>query len=524
MEFFFYASYAMSALIVLLETISIRLEKQSETQRSRRRKQALHAQRERLSLAGRIVYPTILLAVIGAGALVYTGAIDLGARPEPTGRPLTDVVREQAAALAGLVPFIAPADVAEAAGEEDPAITLRLRSWRPEDTRPMQVILDAFAAHARQELGRQITVLYEPVVGISYDSILDAQLEKGNGPDLFYVHPYSVEGRISQHLLPLNDLPIQDGFDENRRAAWESDTFSGGESKTIYAMPYVGVVQAVYYNQGIFDRLDLDVPRTWEEFLLISQALRDAGVLPIANGLNSTEDSEMFMSLLPNFVGGESGRERFMTDEGPNLCFDNYRVIRAFRAIEELRPFLPPNAATIQSSTSKELFVKQQAAMLFGGSWDLGYFQDNLVFEWSIFPVPAPEGSNTYVIFQPDVGIGINRSTAHREEAQLFLNWMMSRAAVNLTAENLPGFYPLGKIRITGSSNRYDYQFQRLANRYPTDIRWAYTEISNKSPSGIDLFRVNLNRLVKGEITAAAAARNVQAGLGEWYAPAQTCR
>jgi raffinose/stachyose/melibiose transport system substrate-binding protein len=213
-----------------------------------------------------------------------------------------------------------------------------------------------------------------------------------------------------------------------------------------------------------------------------------------------------------------------MRRDAPALCFNDYRLIRAFRAVEELTPFLPAGAAALPSSASKDLFLDQQAVMLFGGSWDLGYFQENVVFDWSVFPVPAPAGEDTHVIFQPDVGIGINRGTAHPQEARLFLEWLMSRAAINLTAENLPGFYPLSNIRVTGSSDRHDFEFQQLANRYPTDIRWAYTEISNRVPSGIDLFRENLNRLAREEINAAQAAQNLQTGLGEWYPPAQTCR
>jgi hypothetical protein len=168
MEFFFYASYAMSALIVLLETISIRLEKQSEHEPSRRRKLELHKRREQLNLAGRIIYPSILLAVIAAGALVYNGTIQLGARAQTQTPSLASTIIKQAVSFVSLVQPTQPEPSTNAA---DRPVVLRLRTWRPEDTRPMQVILDGFHEYARDDLRRDITVLYEPVIGISYDLI-----------------------------------------------------------------------------------------------------------------------------------------------------------------------------------------------------------------------------------------------------------------------------------------------------------------------------------------------------------------
>ena len=64
------------------------------------------------------------------------------------------------------------------------------------------------------------------------------------------------------------------------------------------------------------------------------------------------------------------------------------------------------------------------------------------------------------MIFQPDVGIGINRESAYPEEARLFLEWMMSKEAVDLTAQNLAGFYPLNKIETSQASGADDEWYE----------------------------------------------------------------
>jgi raffinose/stachyose/melibiose transport system substrate-binding protein len=290
----------------------------------------------------------------------------------------------------------------------------------------------------------------------------------------------------------------------------------------------VGVVQGVYYNKDLFKKYNLSVPNTWHEFMAavktIDTQTLDPNMIPIANALNQTEDSEMFMSIAANFLGGPSGRESLMRRDGTSLCYNSSKVVQIFQAIEDLKPYLPKDAASINSQNSKELFFKRQAAMFFGGSWDLQTVSDKANFAWGVFAVPSPT-LQTYVIFQPDVGIGINRESAHFEEARMFLDWMMSKEAVDLTAQNLAGFYPLNnKVDASKARDANDEKFLTLVNTYKGDIRWMYTEISSKIPSADAIIRNDLYNMMASDLTPQEAAQHLQNGLGEWYEPAQSCK
>jgi len=361
------------------------------------------------------------------------------------------------------------------------------------------------------------------VMSVNYDSILDRQLSQGMGPDLFYVRPFSVDGNISKYLLPLNDLPIEEKYDPTKSIAWRNS------ANTYFAVPFVGVVQGVYYNKDLFEKYGISEPQTWAEFMENLRVIRekDPTITPIANVLNRSEDSEMFMSIAANFLGGPTGREQFMRRDGNALCFNNTRVVSAYQAIEYLKPYLPKNAADIGSSSAKELFFKQEAVMMFGGSWDLQKVTDEAKaagFEWGVFVPPAPSSRTTYVIFQPDIGVGVNNNTPHREEALLFVRWLMEKEAVDLTAENLPGFYPLNKEKASRGSNPNDSLFLDLIQKYEPDIRWMYTEINNKNPGASNIVRTSLYDMFASGLTPKEAAQRLQDGLGEWYEPAQTCK
>jgi raffinose/stachyose/melibiose transport system substrate-binding protein len=503
----------MSALMVLLETLSIRYEKFGEDAEKKEEKAYFQGQREKLNMIGRFIYPIILISVMVSGYFVYTGAISLG--PKGTdARHLVDFILDRESAQGR-------SDTKTDLSTGDGKVELTLSTWRPEDDAKIQILLDEFHKYAMDTLKRDITIKHEPVVSVNYDSILDIQLGDAKGPDLFYVRPFSVDGNIAKYLVPLNDkLALEENYDVTKRTPWTNRV------GTYYAMPYVGVVQGVYYNQDLFDKYGIAVPQTWNEFLAAAKTIseKDPKVVPIANALNANEDSEMFMSIAANFLGGPDGRAKFMRTDGTSLCYTNSRVESSFRAISDLKPYLPKDAATMGSQTSKELFFNQQAVMLFGGSWDLQKVSDDADFNWGVFAVPAFTANQTYVIFQPDIGIGINKDSQHSEEALQFLEWMMTKDAVDLTAMNLVGFYPLNVNKPATSSGPNDQKFLDLVKKYPGDIRWMFTEISNEYPRADAIIRRDLNQMLALGLTPREAAQDLQAGLGEWYEPAQNCR
>ena len=166
--------------------------------------------------------------------------------------------------------------------------------------------------------------------------------------------------------------------------------------------------------------------------------------------------------------------------------------------------------------------------MLFGGSWDLQKFTDEAKFDWSVFAPPAPAGHTTYVIFQPDVGIGINNASQHKDEAMKFLNWLMTDG-VKETQKYLPGRYLLiNSATSSPSSTGHEADFARLT-QYPSDIRWMFTDVDSQYPRSSEIIRSALYKMVTPDssgayLSAKDAAQQLQGGLGEWYEPAQTCK
>jgi branched-chain amino acid transport system substrate-binding protein len=524
MEYLFYAAYAMSALIVLLETISIRYEKRSEEVEDEKEKKSLQDKRIRLNMIGRFVYPFILVLAMLGGVGIYYGAFHLEPNKETAGSLVDKIVNLDLKKTQNTV------TTSDANQGNNGVVTLRFGTWRPEDTEPMNALLKTFEQYATDH-GKKINIQYEAVMGANYRSILLDQLGRHSGPDVFFVYPYDT--RLTQYLEPLNNLPIADNFDASKSEPWK------GSDNQYYAMPYVGVVQGVYYNKSFFashpEIASPDTWKTWDDLLVNSQKIKDAGKIPFANLLATSQDSEMFQSILVNFVGGAPGREKYSLTGSKHLCFDSRDLVSAFQAVADLKPFIlnaaltPEETAKITDDTiSKQYFIDQRAVMLFGGSWDLQLFDQSANFDWSVFAPPAPQGKDTFVIFQPDVGVGINNDSAHKAEAEFFLNWLMNEG-VQETQKNLPGRYLLVKnVPASTSSVGHEADFAKLA-KLPSDIRWMFTDVDGQYPRSSEILRAALYQLVTPDsegntLPAVNAARKLQAGLGEWYEPAQVCR
>ncbi len=393
-------------------------------------------------------------------------------------------------------------------------VVITLGGWRTSTGRLQEVLAQFNAAHPG------IMVRFEPSSSGEYDSVLEAQLESGSAPDLFYLRSFSASEALYNrgYLTPLSELPgLEENFDLAMRTPWTA------EDGTPYGVPFTATSHGIYYNQDLFDDLGLSVPETWEALLATAKTIEEAGYLAFANG---TKDSWavaeiLFMNVAPNYIGGREGRLAYL--EG-DRCFDDEHVVQAFQAIEALERHLPEKHALLGYIDSLQLFVQGKAAMWMSGSWDIPYFEEaEPDFDWSVFAVPPPTGQPGYVTFHLDVGIGLNAASSHPEGARAFLQWMTTPEFGELLGNAMPGFFPMHKQNLT-LTDEHANAFLTLNEGRGTDIRFAWERLGDGEPTGYTLMQAGAQAVLEGEKTPEEAVAALQAGLAQWFEPAQSCR
>ncbi len=500
MEYFFYAGYVLSVVLVLFQLIDLRLDT-IQKDMDKEEQAGIEERRAMFNRLDRIVYPLILLVVIIA--FTFRAGI-ISSTLESWQETASSISDLDAGALFS-------SDAGDVVETEETVITLG--SWRVED----QEQIERFLAHFNATYPR-ITVRFEPAQ--NYDAILQTQLESGTAPDLLYLGSFSGSRHLFeagfleslQDLSGLNDL----NFSPDARDPWTSD------DGVPYAVPFMAVSHGIYYNVDVFEQLGLTIPTTWEELLATAQIIRDAGYVPFANAADHEANvDDVFMNLAPNFIGGREGRAAYLSGE---RCFDDGHTVAAFQAVADLAPFLHSPHENLTSQGSKHLFMQDRSPMLMGGSWDIAFFESETPdFVWSVFAVPAPAGQSGHITFHPDFAIGLNVASLHKEEAKLFLEWLTSAETARLFSNELPGFFPMHS-RAPHLDNEHVNAFLSLNLMRSKDVRWASPMLQDGVPSGYELMQDATVAVALGKMTPQEAASMLQSGLARWFEPAQRCK
>src|SRR5262245_12722856 len=160
------------------------------------------------------------------------------------------------------------------------ATDLLMGSWRTEDIDAWNAIIAAF--HAKHP---DINIAFEPTVNTEYLPALQTQLEAKKGPDIISCFPFDYSLKLYDlgGLADISDLKGLENYPDTALAGWRTD-----DGKHVYCVPVCSVLQGFYFNQSIFQKLGLNVPKTESEFFAVLDALKKAGETPIDMGTKDT--------------------------------------------------------------------------------------------------------------------------------------------------------------------------------------------------------------------------------------------
>ncbi len=375
------------------------------------------------------------------------------------------------------------------------AVTLTMGSWRADDVEPLTEFLGKFT-----ETHPNIKIEFKPTNPQDYNATLRLQLENGTGSDLFYARSYATGQELFEkgYEADLSDLSVLKNFSKSSLAPWQS---KDGKQ---FALPLAAVSHGVYYNKDVFKELNLEIPTTWEEFLMVLDKVKKSGRTPLANGLADEWDinETFFMGILPSFVGGAEVREQY---ENGEKKFSDKAFKRAFKAMKEVAPYCPEGFSAISYNDSQALFLSQQAVMDVDGSWSMNSFKD-ANFNWGIFALPAPKGMQTGVCFHPDASIAMNAATKYPEEVKTFLEWLGSKEGAETAAKYLPsGFFPMINMKLE-LTDPHASEFLALNQGKVLDARFVWPKlIKMYGPMNQAVIKV-----MKGDITCSQAAEELE--------------
>lgn len=151
-----------------------------------------------------------------------------------------------------------------------------------EDTNPRSIARRAvFEEFQRQNSGiRVVNAGGLELTGDNADRGFLMSMAGDTAPDVFYVNFRQYYNFVDQGFCrPLNDLIDQDPESLKRINPTILEVIKSYDGKTIYAVPFFQVAQALYYRKDIFAEAGLNPdrpPRTWDEFYRYGQKIAES--------------------------------------------------------------------------------------------------------------------------------------------------------------------------------------------------------------------------------------------------------
>lgn len=387
-------------------------------------------------------------------------------------------------------------------------VQLDFWSWRVEDRWAYEQIIADYEA---QNPGVEIE--YHAFETSTYNTVLTTALTGGQGPDIIHVRAYGNLETFAApgYLMALDDaVPALQDF-----APLALDGERLRSDGQIYAVPFASQTLVVFYNEDIFEELNLDLPTTWDEFLSTAEALQQAGYIPIANGTATGWTNEILMgTLAPSFYGADFFDE-VVTGE---TTFEDPRFVGALEKLLELRPYLAPQYQGVDYATSQNLFVNELAGMFIGGSFEIANFRNmNPDLNFNVMAPPSAEADEPQLVsWFLDGGYAVNADTDHPEEALDFVRFLASPEFGQQFTDLLANISPIPGVAPTDPLLARVAELNEQSTPYIMLVGFRYQE-----PTGSVLVQERLSGMFDGSMSPEQLAREVTENIAEYYEPFQ---
>lgn len=290
-----------------------------------------------------------------------------------------------------------------------------------------------------------IKVEYEMAPQDQFEKIVNTRLVSGDGPDIFTTFmgkkglPYIEAG----YLLDLSNEPWVQRLNPKTK---EIISVNG----KIYSLPISQNFMGVIYNKAIFQKAQVEEPKTWDEFINVLKKLKDQGIAPFGIGLQ-----DLFTTVfLPNAMA-PSAIYRDNPDFNDQMyagkqTFANSPWEKMLEDIKELNKYMMDDALGISNDQLFQVMASEQVAMTLHFGSAVGQIRKyNPNIELGMFAFPYVQGNEELWIPSLPVPLGgIYSKTKHPEEAKLYLDFMTRPENVNFILKQSNGFSVLTDVEV----------------------------------------------------------------------------
>ncbi len=286
--------------------------------------------------------------------------------------------------------------------------------------------------------------------GTNAKAVLATRMQGNDPPSTFQVHGGEELNKswvAADKMAPLNDLYEANGWMDKFPEAL-IELVSNGDN--IYSVPVnVHRGNVMFYNMEVFKEHGIEVPTTLDEFFVVADKLKAAGVVPLALGDKESWEATM---IFENVLAAELGRDGYLQLFAGEIDFTDKRVVTAAEKFGKILDYVNEDHASRNWQDSAQLVAEGKAAMINMGDWAKGYFVNdlNLVTNKDFGYFAFPDTVGDFAVITDT--FGLPKGIENVEATKQFLTVLGS-------VEGQDAFNPLkGSIpaRIDADPSKYD--------------------------------------------------------------------
>lgn len=273
-----------------------------------------------------------------------------------------------------------------------------------------------------------------------------AMLARG-GPDLVMTAgpTYALAMAEANQLLPLNDYAAELGWNDKFA---EVMLDLGMIEDSLYALPITYESLVLFYNQTLFEKLNLKPPTTPEAFQTAAQTLLDQGIVPLSAGNSDWRGAnEWYVTTALNHIAGPQAVYEALSGNKP------WTDPEFVQAISTLKTWWDDGwfGDNYFSLTLEQAFAEtasENAGMSINGTWAYqwlkAYYEDaDVTANWT--PIPSLAADIPSPLYSIGIGttLSISKNSPNPDGAAAVLDYLTTPDFIRAINRDWPGQWNL---------------------------------------------------------------------------------
>lgn len=370
----------------------------------------------------------VILSLFVLGALILTAC----AQPTPE-KIVETVIVTEVVEIEGET--IIETQIVETTKEVEVPVDKQVLIYNSYLSDPDARVADEEAVAIFSEANPDIEVLHSTVFQEDFKQAIRAYLTASTPPDVL---TWFAGNRArffidNDQIMDISDLWEGEGWNESYPKGFQAlSTVDGNQ----YFLPTSWYWWAVYYRISVFEELGLEEPTTWEEFIAVNEALKEAGIAPIAIGTKYRWTAAGWFDYLNMRINGPEFHIDLMDCKE---SYDDPRVAKVFEVWRELLDsgYFIDDAAAYSWQEALEPFISGDAAMYLMGDFIRDSLPDEIEEDLGFFRFPIIDPSVPIGEDAPTDGFFIAANSQNAEAAKSFMAYLGSVEYQTYFAETL---------------------------------------------------------------------------------------